>query len=180
MELASMLAGEPFSDDPQSVCPVIAGFLRGYNDSVDDETRQDLYDVAAKVVGSRASSATEHARAERLQEWTGPLRGHSFWRSLIPSRSRSIVDPVRASTLGRLAGHTVRKHSRKSHETVLALVDELVAIGQPRGDVVRPPRIAGPAANHPDCAAGVETSGVRRAAAGADGGRVGCLPAAAR
>jgi len=25
MELASMLAGEPFSDHPDSVCPVIAG-----------------------------------------------------------------------------------------------------------------------------------------------------------
>jgi hypothetical protein len=27
MELASMLAGEPFSDRPATVCPVIAGFL---------------------------------------------------------------------------------------------------------------------------------------------------------
>jgi hypothetical protein len=43
MELASMLAGEPFSDQPKSVCPVVAAFLRGYNDAVDDETRQDLY-----------------------------------------------------------------------------------------------------------------------------------------
>ena len=32
IELASMLAGERFSDHPQSVCPVIAGFLRAYND----------------------------------------------------------------------------------------------------------------------------------------------------
>ena len=32
MELASMLAGEPFTDQPESVCPVIASFLRAYND----------------------------------------------------------------------------------------------------------------------------------------------------
>jgi hypothetical protein len=47
MELASMLAGEPFSDRPASVCPVIAGFMRAYNDRIDDERRQDLYRYAA-------------------------------------------------------------------------------------------------------------------------------------
>ena len=31
MELASMLAHEPFSDQQRSVCPVIAAFLRAYN-----------------------------------------------------------------------------------------------------------------------------------------------------
>jgi hypothetical protein len=34
MELASMLAGERFTDRPKSVCPVIAAFLRGYNDAL--------------------------------------------------------------------------------------------------------------------------------------------------
>src|SRR4051794_20277086 len=31
VELASMLAGEPFNDHPRSVCRVIAGVLRVYN-----------------------------------------------------------------------------------------------------------------------------------------------------
>src|SRR5437764_4983871 len=53
MELASMLAGEPFSDHPESVCPVISTFLRSYNDAVDDRRRQDLYAYAARAVGSR-------------------------------------------------------------------------------------------------------------------------------
>ena len=65
MELASMLAGEPFSDHPRSVCPVIGSFLRAYNDQIDDGRRQDLYGYAAKVVGSRASQDVQHARAER-------------------------------------------------------------------------------------------------------------------
>ena len=42
MELASMLAGEPFNDHPRSVCPVIGSFLRAYNDRIDDGRRQDL------------------------------------------------------------------------------------------------------------------------------------------
>ena len=42
MELASMLAGEPFNDHPQSVCPVIGSFLRAYNDRIDDTDRLPL------------------------------------------------------------------------------------------------------------------------------------------
>jgi hypothetical protein len=41
MELASMIGGEPFSDQPRSVCPVIGAFLRAYNDCIDDRRRQD-------------------------------------------------------------------------------------------------------------------------------------------
>lgn len=54
-----MLAGEEFSDHPMSVCRVIGSFLRSYNDSIDDEGRQDLYACAAKVVGSRGSKELE-------------------------------------------------------------------------------------------------------------------------
>ena len=56
MELASMLAGEPFNDHPASVCPVLGSVLRSYNDSVDDDARQDLYAYAARVVGTRADA----------------------------------------------------------------------------------------------------------------------------
>jgi hypothetical protein len=69
MELASMLAGESFTDEPASVCPVIASFLRAYNDSVDDERRRDLLAYAAKVVGSRACAEVQSAREERLAAW---------------------------------------------------------------------------------------------------------------
>jgi hypothetical protein len=54
MELASMLAGEPFTDQPRSVCPVIAGFLRSYNDGIGDKPRQELYRFASLAVGTRA------------------------------------------------------------------------------------------------------------------------------
>ena len=53
MELASMLSGESFSDHPTTVCPIIAAFLRSYNDCIDARRRQDLYPYAAKIVDSR-------------------------------------------------------------------------------------------------------------------------------
>src|SRR5215216_143792 len=74
MELASMLAGEPFSDRPASVCPVVAGFLRAYNDRIDDDRRQDLYRYAAEVVDTRAAPAVEHARERRCLEWADEMR----------------------------------------------------------------------------------------------------------
>ena len=65
MELASMLAGEEFTDHPQAVCPVIGAFLRAYNDRVDDRSRQDLYAYAAMVVGTRSTIDVERQRAQR-------------------------------------------------------------------------------------------------------------------
>ncbi len=52
MELASMLAGEEFTDAPAAVCPILAAFMRAYNDAVDDDRRQDLYGFAARAVGT--------------------------------------------------------------------------------------------------------------------------------
>src|SRR5436305_9800341 len=63
MELASMLAGEPFGDQPRAVCPVIGAVLRPYNDSVDDTRRQDLYAYAAKIVSTRGDRKTTRLRA---------------------------------------------------------------------------------------------------------------------
>jgi hypothetical protein len=68
IELASMLAGEPFNDHPRSVCPVVAAFLRAYNDKVSACDRRALYPYAAMVVGSAAPGARKQ-RARLLMEW---------------------------------------------------------------------------------------------------------------
>src|SRR5437660_7606877 len=64
MELASMLAGEPFTDHPRSVCPVIATVLRAYNDALDDGRRQDLYRYASAAVGTRGDRELRERRFE--------------------------------------------------------------------------------------------------------------------
>src|SRR6201994_5136209 len=69
MELASMLAGEGFTDHPRSVSRPIASFLRGYNDLLDDRRRSDLYRYAAQTVGSAAPRPVEEARVARLVAW---------------------------------------------------------------------------------------------------------------
>jgi hypothetical protein len=127
MELASMLAREPFSDHPQSVCPVIGSFLRSYNDLIDDRRRQDLYAYAAKVVGSRATERVQRARTERLAEWALDLRGHRWTHFVFPSGWRLTTSPDVAV---RRALSAVHRNTDRMHPHVLALIDELLAIGQ--------------------------------------------------
>jgi hypothetical protein len=114
MELASMLAGERFSDRPRTVCPVIGAFLRTYNDALDDERRQDLYRYAADAVGTLGDAEVERRRAERCVEFTDEmapgsrfvLRRWSSRRRLAAAgelaaraASRSLDDPRHARTL---------------------------------------------------------------------------------
>jgi len=70
VELASMLAGEPFSDHPRTVCPVIAGFLRVYNDHLPESRLCDLYPLAPKVVGSASTWSVRRRRQRHLAAWT--------------------------------------------------------------------------------------------------------------
>ncbi len=68
-----MLSAEPFSDRPRTASPVIAAFLRTYNDGLDNERRQDLYELAALIVGSAGRRAVERERASRCLEFACSL-----------------------------------------------------------------------------------------------------------
>jgi hypothetical protein len=136
MELASMLAGEPFSDHPDSVSPVIGSVLRAYNDSIDDYPRQALYGYASKVVGSRSSSMVERARAERLLAWASGLQPR--WGRLLHWRRLRLTGNQRQTDV--VAAIGVRSLSRRNdhhHTELLALVDEMLATG--RADAPRHP-----------------------------------------
>lgn len=143
MELASMLAGEPFTDHPVSVCPVLGSFLRSYNDSIDDGRRQGLYEYASRVVGSRATVGVQQARAARLAEWAEELhrsrRTSVLFRSPLRAISRLRKPPMEA--IGTFAVHAIPKHTDQTHAAVLALIDELLAMA-PRDEPVAGPGVA--------------------------------------
>jgi hypothetical protein len=133
MELASMLAGEPFSDHPASVCPVIGCFLRAYNDYIDEDRRQDLYAYASKIVGSRAPVDVQWARADRLRSWAADKLQHRWNRCLLPRPLRRI-GRLHNSTIETIGNHAIRaipKRDDRNHAEVLGLIDELLVIGTP-------------------------------------------------
>jgi hypothetical protein len=148
IELCSMLAGEPFSDRPKSVCRVIAALLRAYNDAAGDR-RQELYPCAALIVGTRASAEVERRRVDRclaeldqLTAITGrvpPLRRVLQYVKYpgTASRLRRVVaeDPIPDAALDELGRGLVGLLQRRDpvcHDHMLALVDDLVRIGAPR------------------------------------------------
>jgi len=126
MELASMLAGEPFSDHPVSVCPVIGSCLRAYNDWIDDDRRQDLYRYASEVVGTRAPQEVQRARADRVTEWAGEAARRRWTRFLLVRGIFALMLWPQPDDLGSRMVQAVARRRRGSHEEVLGLIDELV------------------------------------------------------
>jgi hypothetical protein len=146
MELASILAGESFSDHPECVSPVIATMLRAYNDRLDDARRQELLPYASAVVGTRASDEIEWARAERLAAWAESLRRRCSWlrRAWAGGRCdlRSLAD---ATAINRGAVELLRRGDDDAHRRYLELIDELIAMGRDESAAVPPARPAGQA-----------------------------------
>jgi hypothetical protein len=135
MELASMLAGERFSDRPAAVCPMLGALMRAYNDVADDDGRQALYPYASDCVGTKGDYELERRRAARalaVAQSSYEAR-RTRWRRLLPRRPWPVNDDG-----PELIAETVIREIRPSHASVLALLDELIAMRacpQARGGV---------------------------------------------
>jgi hypothetical protein len=138
MELASMLAGEPFNDHPASVCPVLGSLLRSYNDSVDDEARQDLYGYAARVVGTRADADVERRRSECVAAWTYERRFRRLRRFLPEFAARRLcqLKTLGLESIGTQAVRQIPRHTDETHGAMLGLIDDLLEI-KPRRRALR-------------------------------------------
>jgi hypothetical protein len=64
MEMVAWLAGEEHSDGPSCTCPVIAAFVRAFNDFLPDTEARDrwLRRLLPRLIHSVASRRVEHAR----------------------------------------------------------------------------------------------------------------------
>jgi hypothetical protein len=123
MELASMLAHERFSDRAPSISPTIGAFLRTYNDGLDDDPRQDLYSVAAAIVGTANGRAVERHRIGLCLDFA--LRHGA--RRPASRASLALATPEPAGSWAALAAL-----QSGAHAEALELVDTLVALGRRR------------------------------------------------
>ena len=137
MELASVLAGEPLSDHPRSVSPVLAAFLRGYNDTVGDARRQALKPFAATAVGTAGGGRRDEDERRRLIAAAagGRIdRLHArFW-----VREGATLDESGCQHLGRRIGHRVASRDDDArHAAVLGMLGELTEVGRRAPRAVR-------------------------------------------
>ena len=68
MEWVSYLAGEPHSDDPACVSPVLRAYCTSLNDSLDDGPRQLLRPHLARTIGT-ADDGFDEARSWMALDW---------------------------------------------------------------------------------------------------------------
>ncbi len=69
LEWASYLAGEPWSDHPECVSPVIAAFGRRWNDDLNDKDRQMLVSYPPRLLNTAGTKAQENKRAWMVTDW---------------------------------------------------------------------------------------------------------------
>ena len=80
MELAAYIAEEPWSDHPQCVSPVIAAFMRSWNDALDDDSRQMLKPYVLKSINTRRTEDDEICRAWMATDWLARECAPAFLR----------------------------------------------------------------------------------------------------
>ena len=68
MEWVSHLAGEPHSDEPACVSPVLRAFCTALNDSLDEDPRQRLRPYLARTIGT-AEDGLDEPRSWMAMDW---------------------------------------------------------------------------------------------------------------
>ncbi len=115
MEAVAYIAGEPWSDAPACASPVIAAFVRRWNDTLPDADRTRLLlPLVPEIVGTRTTDDDEEIRAWMVTDW---------------------LVRVQAPAWLRLAGLTEHARALKS---CARIVDAVTAqAGQPKIDASR-------------------------------------------
>jgi hypothetical protein len=121
--------------------------VRGYNDAIDDGRRQDLFAIAALLVGSSSSQEATHARMWRLITYARDLRPRRL--GLLGPRLSYEDDLVKCESAGRHVAKVARRHPRV-HTEALDLLERLL---ESRGTVLGAPAPVAPNAPPPAPAA---------------------------
>ena len=71
MEAVAFVAGEAHTDTPACACPVIAAFMRRWNDGLPDDARRDLYlkRFIPRLVGSLGPLVVAERRSYLALDW---------------------------------------------------------------------------------------------------------------
>jgi hypothetical protein len=138
VELASIIGGERFTDRPSCVCPVIASFLRCWNDRVGYADRQRLQPYAAHVVGTGGFRRISRIRRDICLSYAGAqLDRWPLGRVAARLRSRGRIAwavgifPSIWLKEGAAAYAAHLAFARGGSQEAFDLLDRLLAVGSP-------------------------------------------------
>jgi hypothetical protein len=132
MELASMLAGERFSDHPRAVCPTISALLRAYNDALGDEQRQQLYRYASEAVGTREGYTVQEWRAKFALSWArSRMYGRKRRWAFLIKRERLPVDASPNDIAEFVVRSLGRRPTAETHQAMHGLIDWMIGMHDP-------------------------------------------------
>ncbi len=80
MEWVSVLAGEDWTDHPACTSPVIASFLRSWNDALPDDTRQDLKRFIPALPGTNKGRELDDRLAWMCTDWLVRVQAPAWLR----------------------------------------------------------------------------------------------------
>jgi hypothetical protein len=69
MEAVAFVAGERHSDSPECASPILASFLRAWNDGLPDDQRQRLLPYVERLVGTKGDDVAEQKRGLLAADW---------------------------------------------------------------------------------------------------------------
>jgi hypothetical protein len=115
MEAVAFVAGEPWSDHPQCSCPVIAAFMRRWNDGIrDDEVRTRLLrPLVPRLVGTRSSQDVEMKRAYLAIDWTIRVSAPA-WLELAGLGDQATLLRELAEVCDAASARVASKHAREA------------------------------------------------------------------
>jgi hypothetical protein len=100
MEYVSWLAGEPWSDAPECVHPVLAAVSRRVNDRLGDDERQELKNLIPLVMGTTISDEEKSKRVSvRCATWAAREVLH-----LVREQDRAVCEKAIEAAEGWLSG----------------------------------------------------------------------------
>ena len=81
MECVAYIAGEPWSDAPQCVSPVIAAFARSWYDALDEPpSTQLLRPLVREMIGTRTTAEDEETRTWMAIDWLARVHTPAWLR----------------------------------------------------------------------------------------------------
>jgi hypothetical protein len=121
-EWMAYLAGEPHSDSPRCVSPVLRSFTMSLNDRLADETRQKLRPYLARCLGT-ADDGRDEERVQILLEWLVRTATPKFMDLAgcedTATRLRELPGPLTVENTRRIL-RDVREEANKARSRALA------------------------------------------------------------